>query len=504
MASTQDIGTAGLNAWIDARGFGRHFEPLKSWLPWMTVWKALFGLELSDDERTLFERCTGRKELFLGIIAEAWFLCGRRSGKSRFLAFMAVILACFRDYSAYRAPGERIVIMVLAVDTAQAGVIFGYARALLTETAMLKGWLERETNDTLELKNGVSIEVHVSNYKSVRGRTVAAALCDEICFWKSEESRNPGAAVLTALRNSSGTIPDALLICASSTYDRSGVAFEAFDKHWGKNDSPVMVWRADTKTMNPTFRQSVIDAAYAQDAISASAEYGSEWLSHVAAAYLDDVIDEAVCRERRSLPPDSATTYVGFVDSSGGQHDSMVLAIGHRRRDKLILDRLVVARAPFEPNVVTADFAQVLSAYRITTVVGDRYGSQWVVSAFNRHGITYRASDLDKSAIYRELTPLLSAGLVELLDDARLLLELRQLERRPGRNGRPDSIDHRPGGRDDISNAAAGCLVGASKYWGEQLSPRQLLDTRPLHGGGVDYDPWDRGLGKPASARYDS
>jgi hypothetical protein len=253
VASTRDVGIAGLNAWMDAAGFGRHFEPLKSWLSWMVVWRSLFGLELSDDERALFQRCTGRTEPFPGIITEAWFLCGRRSGKSRFLAFLAVVLACFRDYTQFRAPGERIVIMVLAVDRDQAGVIFAYARALLTETPMLKGLLERETNETLELKNGVSIEVHVSNYRSVRGRTVAAALCDEICFWKSEESRNPGAAVLAALRPSLATIPDALLICASSTYDRAGVAYETFERHHGKNESPILVWRADTVTATAWF-----------------------------------------------------------------------------------------------------------------------------------------------------------------------------------------------------------------------------------------------------------
>jgi hypothetical protein len=490
LQTAQEIGTAALDGWFDEARFGKHFAPIKSWVSWMVVMRVLFNLDLSADELALFELCTGRSDPFAHPVTEAWFLCGRRSGKSRFLALLAVVLACFRDYSAYRAPGERIVIMVLAVDRDQAGVIFKYAQALLVETPMLKRLLEGETAESLDLKNGVSIEVHVSSYRSVRGRTLAAALCDEICFWKSDESRNPGTAVLQALRPSLATIPDAPLICASSTYDRSGPAYDAFEKHWRKNESPVLVWKADTRTMNPSFRQSVIDEAFAQDAISAAAEYGSEFRSDVAAAFPDDVIDSAVCRGRRSLPPDAITNYVAFVDSSGGQHDAMACAIGHRERNRLVLDRLVVAKAPFEPNQVTADFAQVLSAYRVTTVTGDRYGSQWVVSAFAKHAINYRASDLDKSAIYRELTPLLSSGLVELLEDPRLLLELRQLERRPGKNGRGDMIDHRPGGRDDVCNAAAGCLVGASRYWGESLaSNNDFALSRKLHRGGLDYDP---------------
>ena len=90
----------------------RHFQPLESWAAWMTVLRGLFALDLSPDERELFTRCTGRWELLVGPVGEAWFLCGRRIGKSRFLALLAVILACFRTYN--RAPGERLVVMAPA------------------------------------------------------------------------------------------------------------------------------------------------------------------------------------------------------------------------------------------------------------------------------------------------------------------------------------------------------------------------------------------------------
>jgi len=67
MDNTQILGSAGLNAWTDAKGFGPHFQPLKSWLAWMTVWKAIFSLEMSPDELALFQRCTGRTERFPGL-----------------------------------------------------------------------------------------------------------------------------------------------------------------------------------------------------------------------------------------------------------------------------------------------------------------------------------------------------------------------------------------------------------------------------------------------------
>jgi ribosomal protein L37AE/L43A len=55
-----------------------------------------------------------------------------------------------------------------------------------------------------------------------------------------------------------------------------------------------------------------------------------------------------------------------------------------------------------------------------------------------------------------------------LLDNKKLISELSSLERRTGRSGR-DSIDHPPGGHDDMANAAAGALVralGSSNCYG--------------------------------------
>ena len=56
------------------------------------------------------------------------------------------------------------------------------------------------------------------------------------------------------------------------------------------------------------------------------------------------------------------------------------------------------------------------------------------------------------------MLPLLNAKRVELLEHARLSAQLVNLERRTSRGGR-DSIDHSPGGHDDIANAVAGVLV---------------------------------------------
>jgi hypothetical protein len=71
-------------------------------------------------------------------------------------------------------------------------------------------------------------------------------------------------------------------------------------------------------------------------------------------------------------------------------------------------------------------------------------------SGFRKHGINYEPCEKSKSEIYRDLLPLINSGAVSLLDHDRLV-------------GGGDSIDHPPGGHDDVANAVAGALVTAFK-----------------------------------------
>ncbi len=75
----------------------------------------------------------------------------------------------------------------------------------------------------------------------------------------------------------------------------------------------------------------------------------------------------------------------------------------------------------------------------------------------------------------------MNSGNVELLDNRRLGGQLAGLERRVARGGKT-SIDHAPGGRDDIANAAAGALFEAKA---------EQVDVRDLVGRGIRYDAED-------------
>src|SRR5688572_23700183 len=66
-----------------------------SWDTWRVVLAALFGLPLTDEQMVVFQRITGRQTPPQQAVREAYFLVGRRGGKSLISSFIAVYLALF-------------------------------------------------------------------------------------------------------------------------------------------------------------------------------------------------------------------------------------------------------------------------------------------------------------------------------------------------------------------------------------------------------------------------
>ncbi|MBT4905930.1 MAG: hypothetical protein HON62_03545 [Rhodospirillaceae bacterium] len=453
----------------DPNLFAPWFKDRKTWSAWRVFLSALYGLPLNDHELTVFQECTGRSETPQGAAREAWLICGRRAGKSFNLALLAAYTALFRDWRPYLQPGERGTVMVIATDRRQARTIFRYIVALVRGVPMLAKKIERETADTIEFAGQVSIEVHTASFRTARGYTIIAALCDELAFWRSDESANPDVEIINALRPGMATVPGSILLCASSPYARKGALWSAHQRHFGKDGDPVLVWKAPTWTMNPTVPEDVLAAARDADPAHAAAEYGAQFRTDVESFInLESVMDCVETDLRETPPSDAVDFYVAFVDPSGGSHDSMTLAVAHREGDKVVLDAIRERRSPFNPTDVVEEFAATLKDYRISQVHGDRYAGEWPRDRFRSSGIAYETASLAKSGLYREMLPMINARSVRLLNNETLIRQLVDLERRTGRGGR-DTIDHPPSGRDDVANAVAGVLVLSTE---SQRGPR--------------------------------
>lgn len=445
-----------------------------TWTPWRRLLRTTLALPQSPGDGAFFREHTGRTDTPAHAASECWVVAGRRAGKSRIAALVALHQAIAFD-AARLAPGELAVVPLIAADRRQARVTLHYLRAMC-ELPEIAPFVHRVLKDGVELRTGVNVEIQTASYRTIRGYTVVSAVLDEVSFWRDETtSTNPDSEILDALRPGMATVPDALLFAISSPYARKGSVFEMHDRYFGTDDPHVIVWNADTRSLNPSVPDHVIERAYAEDPIAAASEYGRdghvEFRRDVEAFLAPEAIHAVTMLDRRELPPVTGTQYVAFVDPSGGSQDSMTVAIAHREGDdRAVLDAVRERKPPFSPDAVVDEFADLLSAYGVAEVVGDRYGGEWPRERFVVHGITYRPSEKPKSDLYREVLPAVNANRVELLDVPTLRAQFNGLERRTARGGK-DSIDHGPGAHDDLCNAVAGALVMALPRVGAKQKP---------------------------------
>jgi hypothetical protein len=468
-----------IEAMDDPNLFGSFFSD-PSWACWRAYLKALFGLgaEMTDDEVGVFRDLTGRTTPPTKAFTEAATVVGRRGGKSRILALIATYLACFRRYGAYLAPGEVGSIHIIARTRKQGRVIYRFVKGMIEETALLKPLIVDMGAEHITLSNRVVIEISTASFRSARGYTLIAVLCDEIAYWMSDEdSRNPDTEILRALRPSLLTIPRAMLLMASSPYGRSGELWNAYRRYHGIDDGKVLTWQASTEVMNPVVDGNFIREEYEKDPIAAQAEYGAQFRTDLSAYVAVEALDAVTMFDRGDLPPVDNIIYRGFTDPSGGSSDSMTLAIGHLDQHGIcVLDFVCEAHAPFDPDEAVASIVAACRRYRVVTLVGDRYAGEWPRVRFREHGIDFQQSARPKSDLYRDLLPLINARRVQLLDNKRLHAQLAALERSTARGGN-DKIDHPKGGHDDLANSVAGCLVHLD------------LDRRPPLARSIDLNP---------------
>jgi hypothetical protein len=113
-------------------------------------------------------------------------------------------------------------------------------------------------------------------------------------------------------------VPGALLLCISSPYARRGALWEAYRAHHGRDGDPVLVWQADTRSMNPLVASTVIEAAYEADEAAAAAEYGAEFRRDIETFVARETVEACVIPGRFELPPLSKVSHMSFVDPAGG------------------------------------------------------------------------------------------------------------------------------------------------------------------------------------------
>ena len=204
-----------------------------SWSSWRTLLIAAIGEELTADERQIFSKLTGREHEPLQRVDQFAAVIGRRGGKSRAMATLATYITGLCDHSDALVPGERGVLLCVALDQRVAKIIVGYAEACFERSPILKQLIVNRTADALELANGISLEVRPASFRKLRGPTYVAVIADELAFWYVDAAyANPDVEILNAVEPGLTTTGGPLIL-ASSPHARRGVLWEVFKRHHG-------------------------------------------------------------------------------------------------------------------------------------------------------------------------------------------------------------------------------------------------------------------------------
>jgi hypothetical protein len=304
----------------------------------------------------------------------------------------------------------------------------------------------------------------------------------------SEEwSVNTDVEILNAVKPGLLTTGGPLVI-ASSPYARRGVLWNQFKNNYGANGDPlILVAQGASRDLNPSLSQRAVDREYEKDPAFAAAEYGAQFRTDLEAFITLEVVERRV-GDYPELYPSARHRYFAFTDPSGGSSDSFTLAIAHKQGEQVVIDAVRETRPPFSPEGVINDFALLMRQYHINRVTGDKYAGEFPRELFARRGIKYWTSGKSKSELYRDMLPALNSGRILLPRNDRLINQLVGLEPRTTRAGR-DSIDHAPGGHDDLANVVAGAYDVVAEE--RARFPRAILSNYEGTGVGLFADSID-------------
>ncbi len=180
-------------ALTDPNLLGSAFGNPHSWETWLAVLKAAFGLRLTPDQQQLFASVAGNRAPPTKRVRELWAIIGRRGGKSRMAAALAVYVVCFNKQKL--AHGERGMVLVLAASVEQARVVFSYALAFLQTSPVLRQEVVDYTRSEIRLRSGITIAIHANSFSLTASQiSWLRRCCDRsIAAWTSRQASDERA-----------------------------------------------------------------------------------------------------------------------------------------------------------------------------------------------------------------------------------------------------------------------------------------------------------------------
>lgn len=425
--------------------------------PQITILKSIYGMPLTEGQLEIYRRGTGRETYDAKPCEEATVIAGRRGGKTTLAVYIALYEAT-RDHGL--PEGQEGHIMIIAKDLKQAQGAFRSLRGKLLKSPVLSQLIRKSTRDEIILENNIVIGCFPPNHDSVRGRSLIAVICDEIAFWSQGEwAASPAEEVLAALRPGMATVDDTKLIKISTPYGKIGPIWQEFTRR-AELDFPV--WQLSSMEMNPTLKREKLERERRRDEDKFRREYLAEFTDSVTNWIPPEFIDHSIVRGRAELPPCQDIRYVAALDAATRGSD-FAFAIVHKMPDDRVIVDYVRTWTPSKtkemPLLIEPILLQIrdaLERYGTNQITGDQFYSDALRQQFLKMQIIcskFEFTTASRSGLFTNLRDLLTERKLELLDDPKLIAQLRNLRQEQRPSG---YVDVRPvGGKDDSAVVVA-------------------------------------------------
>jgi hypothetical protein len=384
---------------------------------------------------------------------------GRRSGKGRIAALQATYSATVEAsvHLAAVPAGERVSIVVVATSQTQARIVHRYVRKFLQAPA-LAPLVARDTDDEIELTNGIVIATVPAHAAAARGSAVAVVIMDEAAWYQGRDGSPLDAKeIYDALTPSQAQFPERRTILASTPRFSQGFFYDMCTLAASGQFPDMKEFHSSTSEMRPDLA-AYVEQERAKDPPAARREFDSEWDSGIGSVFESDLIRAAV-REAERLPAVADTRYILSLDPAF-TGDTFACLVGHAEPSGRVVVDLCrgwkgTRGSPVQLDSVLDEISAISAGYNRAPAILDQYSAAVISQQMAVRGLSVSekpwTNELKVDAV-AAVRRCLYAGRLEIPPHRELISELTLLEQRPTPSGRP-RIAAPGGSHDDYATA---------------------------------------------------